>query len=96
MEPVLEYAYRSYLDESTGEKRFITVRTLAQTGWKIVGVAYYDEIVTTKRDLNQFLAWFLGVVLVCVIAVSVFLSWLIASPIRKLERTVKQVAEGGI
>ncbi|WP_081972144.1 sensor histidine kinase [Paenibacillus borealis] len=96
VEPVLEYAFRSYLDESTGEKRFITVRTLAQTGWKIVGVAYYDEIVTTKRDLNQFLSWFLAVVLVCVIAVSVFLSWLIASPIRKLERTVKQVGEGDL
>ncbi|WNS44563.1 sensor histidine kinase [Paenibacillus sp. MMS20-IR301] len=96
VEPVLEYAFRSYLDESTGEKRFITVRTLAQTGWKIVGVAYYDEIVTTKRDLNQFLAWFLAVVLVCVIAVSVLLSWLIASPIRKLERTVKQVGEGDL
>ncbi|MHA6533373.1 sensor histidine kinase [Paenibacillus sp. BAC0078] len=96
VEPVLEYAYRSYLDESTGEKRFITVRTLAQTGWKIVGVAYYDEIVTTKRDLNQFLAWFLGAVILCVIALSVYLSWLIASPIRKLERTVKQVGDGDL
>lgn len=96
VEPVLEYAYRSYLDESTGEKRFITVRTLAETGWKIVGVAYYDEIVTTKRDLNQFLVWFLAAVILGVIAVSVFLSWLIASPIRKLERTVKQVGEGDL
>ena len=96
VEPVLEYAYRSYLDESTGEKRFITVRTLAQTGWKIVGVAYYDEIVTTKRDLNQFLAGFLAVVILCVIIVSVLMSALIASPIRKLERTVKLVGEGDL
>ncbi|KGE17750.1 histidine kinase [Paenibacillus wynnii] len=96
VEPVLEYAYRSYLDESTGEKRFITVRTLAQTGWKIVGVAYYDEIVTTKRDLNQFLAGFLAVVILGVIIASVLMSALIASPIRKLERTVKQVGEGDL
>lgn len=96
VEPVLEYAYRSYLDESTGEKRFITVRTLNETGWKIVGVAYYDEIVTAKQDLNQFLFWFLAVVILCVIAVSVLLSWLIASPIRKLERTVKLVGEGDL
>ncbi|CAM4311758.1 sensor histidine kinase [Paenibacillus typhae] len=96
VEPVLEYAYRSYLDESTGEKRFITVRTVKETGWKIVGVAYYDEIVTTKRDLNQFLIWFLAAVILCVIAVSVLLSWLIASPIRKLERTVKQVGDGDL
>ncbi|WP_025708396.1 sensor histidine kinase [Paenibacillus graminis] len=96
VEPVLEYEYRSYLDESTGEKRFITVRTLDLTGWKIVGVAYYDEIVTTKRDLNHFLAWFLGVVIIGVIVLSILLSWLIASPIRKLERTVKQVGEGDL
>ncbi|SDM25236.1 sensor histidine kinase [Paenibacillus jilunlii] len=96
VEPVLEYKFRSYLDESTGEKRFITVRTLDLTGWKIVGVAYYDEIVTTKRDLNHFLAWFLGVVIVGVIVLSILLSWLIASPIRKLERTVKLVGEGDL
>ncbi len=96
VEPVLEYEYRSYLDESTGEKRFITVRTLDLTGWKIVGVAYYDEIVTTKRDLNHFLAWFLGVVIIGVIVLSILLSWLIASPIRKLERTVKLVGEGDL
>ncbi|WP_379150652.1 sensor histidine kinase [Paenibacillus sp. sgz5001063] len=96
VEPVLAYEYRSYLDESTGEKRFITVRTLAQTGWKIVGVAYYDEIVTTKRDLNHFLIWFLGFVIFGVIVLSISLSWLIASPIRKLERTVKLVGEGDL
>lgn len=96
VEPVLEYAYRSYLDESTGEKRFITLRTMSQTGWKIVGVAYYDEIVTTKRDLNQFLAGFLAIVILGVIIVSVLLSALIASPIRKLERTVKLVGEGDL
>ncbi|MGN7761853.1 sensor histidine kinase [Paenibacillus sp. 22594] len=96
VESVLAYEYRSYLDESTGEKRFITVRTLARTGWKIVGVAYYDEIVTTKRDLNHFLIWFLGFVILGVIVLSIFLSWLIASPIRKLERTVKLVGEGDL
>ncbi|GGF89149.1 histidine kinase [Paenibacillus albidus] len=96
VEPVLEYSFRSYLDESTGEKRFITVRTLPQTGWKIVGVAYYDEIVTTKRDLNQFLAWFLAAVILGVIIVSVLLSARIARPIRKLERTVKLVGEGDL
>lgn len=96
VEPVLEYAYRSYLDESTGEKRFITVRTLEQTGWKIVGVAYYDEIVTTKRDLNNFLSWFLAVVILCVIIVSVFMSARIARPISKLERTLQQVGEGDL
>lgn len=96
VEPVLEYAYRSYLDESTGEKRFITVRTLEETGWKIVGVAYYDEIVTTKRDLNWFLSWFLAVVILGVIVVSVLLSALISRPIRKLERTIQQIGEGDL
>lgn len=96
VEPVLEYAYRSYLDNSTGEKRFITVRTVEQTGWKIVGVAYYDEIVTTKRDLNWFLSWFLAVVILCVIIVSVLLSARISRPIRKLERTLQQIGEGDL
>lgn len=96
VEPVLEYAYKSYFDDSTGEKRLITVRTMKQTGWKIVGVAYYDEIVTTKRDLNQFMLVFLPLAILTVIVISVLLSARIARPIAELERTVQQVAYGDL
>ncbi|KAA9006298.1 HAMP domain-containing protein [Paenibacillus spiritus] len=96
VEPVLEYTYRSYTDSASGEKRLITLRTLAATGWKIVGVAYYDEIITTRRDLSRYLLGLLAAVCLVAIVVSVLLSARIARPIAKLERTVQQVGEGDL
>ncbi|GAB6990223.1 sensor histidine kinase [Paenibacillus pini] len=94
LESVLEYSFRSYMDNSTGEPRFITVRTVEPIGWKIVGVAYLDEIVTTKKDLNQFIFWFLVVVIAVVVVLSIFVSAKISQPLRRLERSVKIVSEG--
>lgn len=94
MEPVLKYNFGNYTDLSTGEERYITVRSVQPIGWKIVGVAYPSEIVTTKRDLGEFLIWFLAAVLACVIIISVFVSAKISQPILRLEKSVKKVERG--
>ncbi|WP_342671682.1 sensor histidine kinase [Paenibacillus glacialis] len=94
IEPVFDYAFGSYIDTSTEEQRYITVRTVKPIGWKIVGVAYPDEIVTTKKDLQVFIFWFLSVVIVVVLLVSIFVSAKISQPIRRLEKAVKLVGQG--
>nr|WP_082865729.1 histidine kinase [Paenibacillus crassostreae] len=94
IEPVFEYAYGSYLDTSTPEQRYITVRTAKPIDWKIVGVAYPDEIVTTKSDLQVFIFWFLSLVIIVVLVVSIFVSAKISQPIRRLEKAVKLVGQG--
>ncbi|HEY2493509.1 MAG TPA: sensor histidine kinase [Paenibacillus sp.] len=94
LEPVFEYTYGSYMDNSTKEERYITIRTVEPIGWKIVGVAYPDEIVTTKRDLNHFVLWFLTLVIIAVLLISIFVSAIISKPIRRLEKSVKMVAQG--
>jgi two-component system sensor histidine kinase YesM len=94
IEPVLEYAFVSYIDNTTSEQRYITVRTVKPIDWKIVGVAYPDEIVTTKRDLQVFIFWFLSIVIIVVLLVSVYVSAKISQPIRRLEKAVKMVGQG--
>ncbi|WP_327204763.1 sensor histidine kinase [Paenibacillus sp. DMB20] len=94
LETALNYSFGSYTDHSTGEERYITVRSVRPIRWKIVGVAYPDEIVTTKRDLGEFLIWFLAVVLAFVVVISVFVSAKISKPIRRLEKSVKKVERG--
>ncbi|MGF7048008.1 two-component system sensor histidine kinase YesM [Paenibacillus sp. DS2015] len=94
LEPVFEYAYGSYMDTSTEEDRYITIRTVEPIGWKIVGVAYPDEIVTTKRDMNQFVFWFLCIVIIVVLLIAIFVSAIISKPIRRLEKSVKMVSQG--
>lgn len=96
IEPVFEYAFGSYMDSSTEEQRYITVRTVKPIGWKVVGVAYADEIVTTKRDLNHFVVWFLTIVMFVVLLISIFVSAKISQPIRRLEKAVKLVGQGDL
>ncbi|USB34837.1 sensor histidine kinase [Paenibacillus sp. YPG26] len=94
LEPVLNYSFGSYADASTGEDRIITIKTVHPTGWRVVGVTYTDEIMTTKKDINAFMLWFLFVMLGIVLLVSVFVSYRIAKPLRNLERSVKKVEDG--
>lgn len=94
LEPVLNYTYGNYVDYSTGEQRIITIKTVAPTNWKIVGVAYADEIVTTKQDLSNFIFWFLLLVIVFVLIISIYVSAKISLPIRRLEKSVKLVEKG--
>lgn len=94
LEPVLNYAYGRYFDESDGEKRIITIQTVKPAGWKIVGVAYADEFLTTRRDVGTFLAWFLPVVIMIILAINIYVSARISQPIRRLERSVKMVEQG--
>ncbi len=94
LEPVLKYAYGSYTDKPAGEPRYITIRTVEPIKWKVVGVAYPDEIVTTKKDLNPFIGWFLLVVCAAVVVLAIFVSAKISQPLRRLEKSVQSVGQG--
>ncbi|MDO7904998.1 sensor histidine kinase [Paenibacillus sp. JX-17] len=94
IEPVLGYAYGSYTDYSTGEARLITVKTVNPIGWKTVGVAYKDEMVTTKRDLSHFVIWSLVIASLFVVILSFIVSAAITRPIRRLEKSVSRVELG--
>ncbi|RCX23376.1 two-component system sensor histidine kinase YesM [Fontibacillus phaseoli] len=94
LEPVLNYAYGSYLDESDGEQRLITIQTVKPAGWKIVGVAYADEFLTTKKELSGFLYGFLLAAVFVVLIINLYVSAKISQPIRRLERSVQMVEKG--
>lgn len=90
----LKYSYGSYVDESEGEKRLITIKTVDQLGWKIIGVSYMDEIVTTKKEISRFLFWLLLVVIGIMLLVLNVISAKISRPIKMLERSMERVEQG--
>lgn len=94
LEPVLNYAFGSYVDESDGEQRIITIQTVKPAGWKIVGVAYADEFLTTKKELSGFLYGFLLAAVGVILVINLYVSDKISQPIRRLERSVKMVEQG--
>lgn len=84
----------SYIDESDGIKRLNTVKSVVNIGWKIVGVSYLDEIMTTREEVNRYLVQVVAIVLVLAIVVSLILSAMLTRPIRRMGRTMKAVERG--
>lgn len=84
----------SYIDEAAGVKRLNTVQSVVNIGWKVVGVSYLDEIMTTREEVNRYLVQVVALVLVFALLVSMLLSAMLTRPIRRMGRTMKAVERG--
>ncbi|MBB3112655.1 two-component system sensor histidine kinase YesM [Paenibacillus phyllosphaerae] len=94
VEQALKYAYGSYMDDSTGEDRLITIKTVNNIGWKVVGVSYMDEVMTSKQEVGDYIVRILLLVLLLVLIISAFMSARISRPIKQLEKAMKSVERG--
>ncbi|WP_199615355.1 cache domain-containing sensor histidine kinase [Paenibacillus alkalitolerans] len=94
VERAMNVSNDSYKDDFAGEERLITVQSVAGTGWKVVGVSYMDEIVTTRTELTGFMLRLMLAVLVFVILLAYLLSSNLSRPIQSLERSMKLVERG--
>lgn len=91
---VLKHSYGSFVEKVQGEDRLVSVKTVNYTGWKIVGVSYIDELVTTKKDAISFSVLILLFAGAFVISVFMFISAKITQPIKELDQSMKRVEEG--
>lgn len=91
---VMNYSYGSFYDRQNGERRLVHVKTVKNIGWKIVGVAYMDELVTSAREISTFMVWFLVVVILFVVGVSAYMSAVVSKPIKQLGQSMKSVERG--
>ncbi|WP_337102034.1 cache domain-containing sensor histidine kinase [Paenibacillus sp. YIM B09110] len=73
-------------------KRFYSVKDTS-FGWKIVGVAYAEDLIGYKSTLINFLFITLGGVAVSLV-ISVMLSRRLSRPIRNLQRNMRKVEKG--
>ncbi|MWC30972.1 cache domain-containing sensor histidine kinase [Paenibacillus sp. MMS18-CY102] len=84
----------SYTDESDGVKRLNTVKSVQNIGWKVVGVSYLDEIMTTRQEVNRYMVRVVAVVLIMAILISMLLAAMLTRPIRRMGVTMKAVERG--
>jgi two-component system sensor histidine kinase YesM len=74
--------------------RMYTINQSKNTGWKIVGVAYVDELVSNKKEIQTYIfMWGIGFTLVALI-LSYILSLRISRPIKRLQASMKEVEKG--
>lgn len=94
VEQALKFSYGKYMDVSDGESRLNVVRTVNNIGWKIIGVSYMDEMVTTRKEISTFMIWLLVIVLVFILLISSFMSARISQPIKRLKKSMEMVEKG--
>ncbi len=94
VEEVMNHISGLYFDKFNGQNRMITIQTVNFCRWRIVGIAYMDEIVTTRREIGVFILWTFLFGTVFVIFISAFISAKISQPIKALEKSMKKVEEG--
>lgn len=93
-ELALRHTYGSFLDESAGERRLISVQTIGNVGWKVVGVNYLDEVMTARSELNRSLIQLLIALVLIVFLLSSVVSRRISRPVKQLELSMKSVERG--
>lgn len=84
----------SYFESFQGERRLVTIKTIAYTNWKMVGISYVDELVATKNKIKYFFLFVLIFGIMFVILASVFISAKISQPIIKLQKLMEKVEKG--
>ncbi|MBD0383184.1 cache domain-containing sensor histidine kinase [Paenibacillus sedimenti] len=94
VEQALKFSYGKYMDEADGETRLNVVKTVSNIGWKIIGVSYLDEIVTTRNEISTFMIWLFVIVLVFILLISAFMSARISQPIKRLKKSMEMVEKG--
>lgn len=93
LERVLNQGEGSFV-EKIADKRFITVHTLEEVGWMVVGVSYIGDLLVSKNEM--FIA-LMGITLLCLI-LSIMTARRIAKetskPIQDLENIMLEVEKG--
>lgn len=87
----VEYEDGNHEEEFRGEERFVVVKTVGYTGWKIVSVIPKDNMYENWNQVNVIWITVLAVGILILIFVNQYLSEKITQPIRKLEDSVKEL-----
>ncbi|TFE30647.1 cache domain-containing sensor histidine kinase [Cohnella luojiensis] len=79
--------------QENGDRKIYTIRT-NEFGWKVIGVTYPDELVGNKREIRTTSVLAGILFLIVALSISIFLSFRLTKPIKRLESLMKKVEKG--
>jgi two-component system sensor histidine kinase YesM len=91
---VMDHVFGRYFDEYNGKRRLITIETVNYCRWRIVGIAYMDEIAAIQNDIGSYSLSILIFGIIIAVAMSALISAKISQPIKRLEKYMKLVEQG--
>jgi two-component system sensor histidine kinase YesM len=93
-EDILNNTYGSFQQYINGEERFVTIKSVGYTDWKVVGISYMDELSAAKEDIKSFSLWISILAIILVLTIVTLISAKITRPIKQLDRYMKKIEEG--
>ncbi len=90
------YEDGSHKESFQGDKRVVTVKTVAYTGWKIVNVAPYSTFAISFNQTRFFVILIVVITMGVMVLVNSFVSAQLAKPIKRLDRSVRGLENGNL
>ena len=91
---VLTASGSSFVAGTGKDRRIYTISTLSETGWKIVGVTYVDNLVSDEQFIQIYYLLLGAACFAVVVLLSFLISFRISRPIKVLTRSVQEVEKG--
>ncbi|MDK2808623.1 MAG: two-component system, sensor histidine kinase YesM [Clostridiales bacterium] len=92
----VNYEDGSHYEVFDGERRIVTVKTVAYTGWKIIYVTPYSTFNMTLSQTRFFVILIITAMMILLIFVNQFVSAQIAKPIKRLNNSVMGLENGNL
>lgn len=83
-------------DKADGRGRSLIVTTLSQTRWRLVGVAFLDEMLALQSAFIRTISVVLAAAVLLSLAAAAMMAYTVTRPIRLLERKMGQVDSGDL
>lgn len=84
----------NYIQSYNGEQAVVSIKNVKYTGWKLVGISYYNDVVTTRNDIYYYFIFILLVSIFIMSFISMIMSARISRPLKNLEKLMKKVEKG--
>ncbi len=91
---VSENVFGSYISSFEDRERMTIIQTVENTRWRIVGVAFMDELLEPLRIFRMTLFAVMGISLLAAFLLSRIISRVITKPLRELEMNMRDVQNG--
>ncbi|MDX1358738.1 MAG: sensor histidine kinase [Clostridia bacterium] len=94
IQKALSSVENSYVERQNGEEISTVIVDVDHADWKMVGISYVDEIIQNRKNFNSLILIILLVGILFIVIASIFISYKISQPIKRLEYQMNKVERG--
>lgn len=90
------YKDGNHMEEFDGSSRFVTIKSIGYTGWKVVGVTPENVVTLNTTKTRLFIVFIIALILFILALINSYISSRITNPIKELEKSVGILEEGNL